>query len=202
VSSAINYDTDSIAVVCSKLGTMGPQELVAVLPQVMKRYGIRPQLNFGYSGDPTGLAQQTVLKDGVGSALAAVVGVPGNNALITTSSVGSGGAFTVLRVADVFKDIPATAIVVNAAAGVSIWTPAAGKKFRLLGGIFSLVAAGLLILGDGIGGVELLRVALAAGISIVLPAMGNGILSAAANNALSAYGTATNLNGVVFGTEE
>jgi len=87
----------------------------------------------------------------------------------------------------------------------TIWTPAAGRKFRLMGYVLTGgVAAGNIILKDGTGGSTILIVPNgAAGATIVSPPMGNGILSAAANNVLTATGASTEtLSGYLFGTEE
>ena len=104
-------------------------------------------------------------------------------------------------VAAVFKEIKAVAV--TAATPVSVWAPASGKKFRLLGFMLSLSVAGEIFLEDATG-VEFLRTpAMAAGIGLASPPLGLGYLSSAANNALfidvSASGT---VNGFVFGVEE
>ena len=112
----------------------------------------------------------------------------------------NGASFDRARTPVVFKQISNVAVV----SGVpqTIWTPAAGKKFRLMGFVVSLSVAGFILFEDS--GVQLIRTgALAAGIAIASPPMGNGILSALANNVLQVDVNANgNVNGFVFGTEE
>lgn len=104
-----------------------------------------------------------------------------------------------------------TPTIVKLLAGVAvgseatIWTPAAGKKFRLMG--FQLAqgtATGAVILKDNTAGTSIYEIPQATvGVPISSPPLGNGILSAAANNVLTATGVATEtLTGVVYGTEE
>ena len=106
------------------------------------------------------------------------------------------------RTPNKFIDIPSTAV--TAGTGVTIWTPAAGKKFRLMGWALTLSVAGSIIFGDNAIGTLIYRTpALLANTPLTAPPMGNGFLSAAANNVLKADVTATgNISGVVFGTEE
>lgn len=106
-----------------------------------------------------------------------------------------------LRHANVFKSLNAAAIGTEA----TIWTPAGGKKFRLMGFVFSAgVAAGNIVLKDNTAGATILVIPKAAlDTPFISPPMGNGILSAAANNVLTATGVATEtLSGFAFGTEE
>jgi hypothetical protein len=101
----------------------------------------------------------------------------------------------------VFKPLNAVAVGTETA----IWTPTAGKKFRLMGAVVSVgTAAGNVVLKDGTAGTTILVIPKGPlDTPIVLPAMGNGILSAAANNLLTATGAASaTLSGYVFGTEE
>lgn len=114
----------------------------------------------------------------------------------------NGASFDRVRTANTFKIVAAVAI--TAGTGATIWTPAAGKKFRVLGYTFSASAAASLILCDNVVGTPVFRGPLlaAAGIDNQYN-IGNGILSAAANNVLkldvSANATVT---GTVWGTEE
>lgn len=88
---------------------------------------------------------------------------------------------------------------------VTIWTPAAGKRFRLMGAFLSHgVATGNVVLKDNTGGTTILFLPRnTLGVAVATPPMGNGILSAAANNVLTATGVATQtLSGYIFGTEE
>jgi hypothetical protein len=117
----------------------------------------------------------------------------------------TGAAYAMPRGPNVYKIVAAVAI--TAGAGTTIWTPTAGKKFRVLGFAFSVSAAASLILGDNVVGTVIFR-------SPLLPIAGTfqlgatdlgdiGILSATINNVLkldvSANATVT---GTVWGTEE
>lgn len=105
------------------------------------------------------------------------------------------------RTPTVFKQINA----VSVATEVTIWAPVAGKKFRLMGfALTSGMVGGNVLLKDNTAGATIMIVPFgAAGSQITSPAMGNGVLSATANNVLTATGVATQtLSGFVFGTEE
>lgn len=85
----------------------------------------------------------------------------------------------------------------------ALWTPAAGKKFRIMRGQLSLSVAGQIILKDG--STEILRSPklTAGGVWDLGAALDNGILSSLANNVLNVDTTATgNIGGWVGGTEE
>jgi hypothetical protein len=101
-------------------------------------------------------------------------------------------------------DIPVTAVV--AGTPVTLWTPGAGKKFRLLGWALSLSVAGSVILLDNAAGAFIpggRTPLMAAGVGLVQPPMPNGFLSAVANNVLKADVSASgNIQGFVYGTEE
>lgn len=87
----------------------------------------------------------------------------------------------------------------------TIWTPAAGKKFRLMGFVLTQgVATGTVTLKDNTAGTTILTIpANTIGVVVASPPMGNGILSGAANNVLTATGASTEtITGFVFGTEE
>lgn len=104
------------------------------------------------------------------------------------------------------KFIPLNAVAINAE--TTIWTPASGRKFRLMGyQLTALGAAGNVVLKDNTAGASLPIVlpfgAIGANLSVAYPGMGNGILSAAANNVLTATGAASQtLSGYLLGTEE
>ncbi len=107
------------------------------------------------------------------------------------------------RVRTPFVFINLSTVAINAE--TTIWTPAAGKKFRLMGySLTSGTVGGNVILKDNTAGTTIHTLPFgAAAVPLVSPPMGNGQLSAAANNVLTATGAATQtLSGVIFGTEE
>lgn len=106
-------------------------------------------------------------------------------------------------IASVYK--PILSVVITAGSPVLIWTPATGKKFRLMGWRMSLSVAGHIRFYDTSGWTEIWRSEDAtAGAPIeVPPGFGNGILAAATNQALALDVSATGtVSGGVFGTEE
>jgi hypothetical protein len=118
------------------------------------------------------------------------------------SHVHNGATWDQKRGPTVFIDVPSTAVV--AGTGIVVWTPAAGKKFRLMGWALTLSVAGSIIFCDHVVATILFRTpALLAGTPLAGPPLGNGRLSAAANNVLRLDVTASgNVSGVVFGVEE
>jgi hypothetical protein len=120
------------------------------------------------------------------------------------TSVWNGQAYSRNRSPGKFVSLNA----VSVAAETTIWTPAAGRKFRLMGyNLTALGAAGNVVLKDNTAGASLPIVlpfgAIGANLSSQYPGMGNGIVSATANNVLTATGAASQtLSGYVFGTEE
>ncbi len=88
----------------------------------------------------------------------------------------------------------------------SVWTPAPGTKFRLMGFQITSSLAGQLDFHDGVGGPIIYSVVVASGVPTNSPDLGNGILSAAANNPLSLTfsggpGATTFLNGAIIGQD-
>lgn len=104
--------------------------------------------------------------------------------------------------------VPGKVITLNAVvvtAETTIWTPAAGRRFRVLGyNLTGGVAAGNVLLKDNTAGTTILIVPFGTiGQNIPYSPPGNGILSAAANNVLTATGVSTQtLSGVIYGCEE
>ena len=145
--------------------------------------------------DGTGLQAQNNLSDNMG-------GLAGLGT-VSFPALWNGNGWDRQRSASVFK--PVKAVSVTAGTPVLVWTPAIGKKFRVMGYALSLSVAGSIIFEDTTGaGNEFLRTPLlAAGVGQNSPNIGNGYLSLAANNALyidvSASGT---ISGYVYGTEE
>jgi hypothetical protein len=133
-------------------------------------------------------------------ALAAVAA--GVMRMLVANLLYNGATFDRERTPSVFKPFASTAI--TAGTGTTIWTPAAGKKFRLMGYAISSSVAGQLIFGDNAVGTVIARspAVAAAGIATDGGSWRNGILSAAANNVLKLDGPTGNVAGMVWGTEE
>lgn len=112
----------------------------------------------------------------------------------------NGATWDRLRTPNVFKTFNLAA----SSAEQTLWTPAGGKKFRLMGFTISIATlAANLILRDNTAGATIFQTGGVVG-SVITPAgMGNGILSAAANNLLTIQaGAVSALTGTVWGTEE
>ena len=166
----------------------------------------QPASGSAYFGNPVSVPSSTggnVNSDGQSAFPVVLVGSSGAFNGITYpfiyNGTGSNG-WDRPRTPVTFKTI--AAVAVTAGTPVAIWTPTSGKKFRVMGFMLSLSVAGSVILKDAT--TEILRTPLmAAGIGQASPPMGNGILSAAANNVLNADVSATgSVSGFVFGTEE
>lgn len=144
-------------------------------------------------------------------------GNTGLQGVVARLSGWNGGTYERVRVANVFRTVGP----ITAAGSTAVWTPAAGKRFRLMGyqlevaGNSSIAAAGLDAVNLLDGAAVVLRhnpwVPAAAGTvlgAVVLndSDLGQGYLSAAANNVLSVnIATAFATGGVtvnVWGTEE
>lgn len=100
---------------------------------------------------------------------------------------------------NVFKAVALAAGTTNAA----LWTPATGKKFRLMGGQLSYHSTGIVTLLDG--STTALGYAFMGNTAAPVPLgdLGQGILSAAADNVLScARSVSATITGTVWGTEE
>jgi hypothetical protein len=104
----------------------------------------------------------------------------------------------------IFK--PIKAVAVTAGTPVAVWTPASGKRFRLLGYLVGPSVASKILFEDATGGAnEFLRIPLQSAANIPTGAnLGRyGYLSSAPNNALFLDVSASaTLDGYVFGTEE
>lgn len=86
----------------------------------------------------------------------------------------------------------------------TVWTPAVGRRFRLMGYQLSSTGAQNIVLKDNTAGVTILVIpGVTVGQLNFSPPIGNGILSAAVNNVLTANaGGANALSGFFLGTEE
>ena len=163
------------------------------------------------------IGNRVMLEDGNGNAMNMASGMPMSSpviqALLTqiaallagtlTANIGTMPSITVTGLplqANVFKFI--TTLDISSEA--TIWTPASGKKFRLMGGILTVTgAAGNVVFKDGNSGSTILTLPNSlVGTPIPLN-MGDGILSTTANNNLRGSGGSLQLlNGTVFGREE
>jgi hypothetical protein len=105
----------------------------------------------------------------------------------------------------IFK--PIKAIAITAGTPVSVWAPAIGKRFRLLGFCLVPTVAASILFEDATGaGNEFLRFPLTAAVptaQVPVPLGKFGYLSTTVNNALFLDVTATaTVSGYVYGTEE
>lgn len=114
----------------------------------------------------------------------------------------NGATWDRLRTPLVFKLI--SALVIVAGVPQAIWTPGAGKKFRLMGYALAGSVDSVLLLKDAATEIAPGRVTIkAANGTQINPPIGNGVLSAVANNALNLDATVgSTVSGYVFGTEE
>lgn len=115
--------------------------------------------------------------------------------------VWNGASWDRYRSANVFKNL--SAVVVTAE--TTIWTPTSGKKFRFIGYCLSQgVATGAVTIKDNTAGTTILVIPQNTVGQAACGLLGtNGILSATANNVLTATGVSTEtLTGYIFGTEE
>lgn len=111
----------------------------------------------------------------------------------------NGATLDRVRVPNVFKDLATVTITTI----VTVWTPTSGKKFRLMGGCISVSAAMSVLFEDNSGGNTVLRTPKLLADTPYNFDEGNGILSAAANNALKATGSAAGaITGHIYGVEE
>jgi hypothetical protein len=123
----------------------------------------------------------------------------------TTPQVGAdllawdGSQWVRVRTASTYKDQSTVAIGSIA----TVWTPASGKKFRLMGGSISVSAAGSILFEDNTGGNTVFRTPKLAADTPYNFDLPGGKLSATANNVLKAtLSTTGNLTGTLWGTEE
>jgi hypothetical protein len=85
----------------------------------------------------------------------------------------------------------------------AVWTPTSGKKFRLMGGSFSVSAAVSVLFEDNIAGAFVWRTPKLLADTPYNFDLGNGFLSAVAGNKLRATSSAAAvITGTLYGTEE
>lgn len=112
---------------------------------------------------------------------------------------GSGAIPVALRTPDKYTDLNAVAITTIA----TVWTPVAGKKFRLMGITISVSSACSVLFEDNTAGNTVFRTPQLAANSPYNVDLANGYLSATINNVLKATastGTVT-ITGTLYGTE-
>ena len=117
--------------------------------------------------------------------------------------VDAAGRLKLAFTSDTFKVIDAVAITAGTPA--TVWTPASGKKVRLLGWFLSSsAAAGLEFQDSGSAGTVIAQTPLlAAAGGHDAPSIGEGVILAAADNTLDLDVTANaTVSGMVFGVEE
>jgi hypothetical protein len=124
--------------------------------------------------------------------------------LVGASLLGYNGAtWERLRAANVSKDLSAVTITTIA----TVWTPASGKKFRLMGGSISVSAAMNVLFEDNAAGAgnfvfRTPKLAADTPYNFVVNG-GQGKLSATADNVLKATGSAAGaVTGTLWGVEE
>lgn len=117
-------------------------------------------------------------------------------------AVGGTNTYDRVRVANVFKDIPATSV--TAGTPVAVWTPASGKRVRLMGWALSSTVNTSIIFKYGVSNTTIFRTPLIpANSHIISPNLGNGVLVPNANDVLKldVVSSAT-VAGFVYGMEE
>lgn len=161
------------------------------------------------SGDPTGTGTTTValntsqvndLDAASNASTSKAANAAGTTIYFRTMPMlYNGSGWDRFRTPSVFKTFTITA----SNAETTIWTPAASRRFRLMGLFLFSDTATALTFRDNTGGTIILLGGVAANSQLTPPALGNGIASAAINNLLTLQcGTAATVRGTVFGTEE
>jgi hypothetical protein len=133
--------------------------------------------------------------DAMANLAAGVLPVQARNVLF------NGATWERWRNPNVFKS-PSAVVITSE---TTIWTPGAGKKFRLMGGVITQgVVTGAITFKDNTAGATIIIIPPnTIGVAIAFALGGNGFLSAAANNVLTATGASTEtVTGFLFGCEE
>lgn len=147
------------------------------------------------------VANSSVGLDGSSNTLNWIVDNAGSlRALMTASEVYNGLTWDRQRTPNVFKTFSLAA----SSAEQTIWTPTAGKKFRLMGFVLTInTLAATVTFRDNTAGATIFVTAGLAGAIVAPSNLGNGILSATINNLLTIQASAVSaLVGTVWGTEE
>ena len=141
--------------------------------------------------------------DGLGNFIS-ILSAPGsvNEAPLATFPYAfNGSSWDKVRVANISKDVSAVTVTTI----TTLWTPASGKKFRLMGGTLSCSTAVSILFEDNVGGATIFRTPK---LLVDTPYTfevkgGQGFLSAVANNVLKATSSAAGvITGTLFGIEE
>lgn len=122
-------------------------------------------------------------------------------AVVSDARGQASGTAVALRLADTLKTAQADTLA-NAAA-LTVWTPAAGKRPRLLGVAVASSVAGRLAVR--VGGTVVARLRVPASQTVVVPLGANGHLAAAVNDVVDVVnntGGPADLDAVAWGTEE
>ena len=129
----------------------------------------------------------------------------GSTVWVAGANLGYNGAtWDRVRVGDGIARTHSLASVANLT-NMTVWTPAAGKRFRMTSIVLAATVAGHYSINDGSPGTVFYDVFLQANVSLVIALQGNGYLSLAANNVLSIEnqsGAAATIYATAFGTEE
>lgn len=201
IQYSVIVSTDGVDI----LNPVTPQALLSPLNPVL---GVA-SLNYVWDAADTSFSRWFGLSDSEDNS--ALV-VPGLGGIVNRNQGFNGATYDRIRAANTFKTTAATALGES-----TVWTPAVGKKFRIMGGTISVcgtlaaLAVQTIQLLDGTGGAIIAQFNAAVGATVSgdtqIPfSFENGFLSAAANNALIVkLGTAMASGSVAvntFGTEE
>jgi hypothetical protein len=197
--------TDSVSLTVAGTGANNADNVAAVAT------GLLPTVSYGYLYDGATFDRQRGFATN-SDAIAALTQAQ-SQAVAAFNFGWNGNTFDRARVANVFKTVQ-----VSAAGDTTLWTPAAGKKFRLMGLAYTNtmanggagVVAVTALVKDNADAFLTFTFGTPVGIATNLPGntilLGNGKLSSAANNSLvinlSAAAAAGILAVNVWGTEE
>jgi hypothetical protein len=113
--------------------------------------------------------------------------------------VWDGAQWVRVRSPNTYKDLNAVAIGTIA----TVWTPAIGKTIRVLGGMFSVSAAGSVLVEDNAGGTTVFRTPkLLADTPYTFDLPGGRVLSAADRVLKATLSTTGTITGTLWGIEE
>lgn len=153
------------------------------------------------NGVATGISSAGV--DGLGNHIA-ILTAPGsvNSAPLATFPYGfNGTSWDKVRISNISKDVSAVTVTTI----TTLWTPASGKKFRLMGGTLSCSTAVSILFEDNTAGATIFRTPK---LLVDTPYTfevrgGQGFLSAVANNVLKATSSGAGvITGTLWGLEE